>query len=75
MYIIATFFGDDTFTHIINTNKLEEKLKQEVESKIHNNPYVVFFGSDYFSSIQEGVVNGKSLFPIEIQAMIEIYLD
>lgn len=78
MYIIATFFGDYTFTHLINTNNLSKELKEDVESKVQNNSFSTFSGHEYFCKLQDGAVFsklGESIFPVEIVGMIEIYLD
>ncbi len=75
MYIVATFFGDDTFSHLIDTNKLNAALKVEIETKILSQRVFEFNGDNYFTDIQVGMVLPKSILPIIIEAMIDVYLD
>lgn len=75
MYILATFIGDDNFSHIISTNKLSSELKQEVESRVQRNPYSTFSGYDYFCELQKGVVEKGRQFPIEVFGLINVYLE
>jgi hypothetical protein len=75
MYITAQFHGDDDFSHLIDTNKLEESLKQEVETAVSQNRFAEFFGFKYFKAIQDGAIFGKENFPVTIQGMIDVYLD
>jgi hypothetical protein len=74
MYIIATFIGDDTFTHLIDTNKLEAIVKEDVETQVKGKRTNSFQG-DYFTKIQTGIVIDKYVFPVTIQGMIEVYLE
>jgi hypothetical protein len=74
MYIVATFIGDDTFTHLIDTNKLPEKLKNEIESKVLDNPNSTFDGDNHFCDIQEGVIPENSVYPLIIHGLITVHL-
>lgn len=75
MYIVATFIGDDTFSHLIDTNKLDEELKNEIESAVKRYANAGFEGYEYFSKVQDARVTNKEIFPVTIHGMINIYLE
>lgn len=75
MFIVATFYGDDTFTHIVDTNSLDSELKNEVESAMAKaNGFANFSGDDYYCDIQDGAV-APATFPLTISGMIDVYLE
>lgn len=73
MYIFATFYGDDNFSHIINTNKLEKSLKDEIERDILRSGKGAFSGYEYFDQISNAAI--KPSFPMTIDGMIDVYLE
>lgn len=75
MYIVATFISDDTFSHLIDTNKLNEELKNEIENAIQKYANAGFEGYEYFSNVQDARVDKKDIFPVTIHGMINIYLE
>lgn len=74
MFIIVEFVGDDRFTHIIDTNKLEPALKQDVEEKVKKDPYTNF-DSKYWNALQNGVIAGPGIFPVTIEGNTSVYID
>lgn len=73
MYIFATFYGDDNFSHVINTNKLEKKLKDEIEKDILRSGHSSYSGYEYFDEISNAAI--KPSFPMTIDGMIDVYLE
>jgi roadblock/LC7 domain-containing protein len=74
MFIIVEFAGDDHFTHIVDTNKLEPALKQDVETKVKNDPYANFTPK-YWKELQNAVIAGPGIFPVMIEGNTTVYID
>lgn len=75
MYIVATFIGDNTFSHLIDTQKLNEELKNEIENAVQKYENAGFEGYEYYSVLQDARINKKDIFPVTIHGMINIYLE
>lgn len=73
MYISATFRMDgDVVSRLIDTDKLEDSLKKEIE-RAATNGVDRFVGARYYDGIQEGAIKDGKVFPVTIHAIIDVY--
>lgn len=71
MYIFATFYGDDNFSHVINTNKLGKDLKEKIEKDILRSGHSSYSGYECFDEISNAAI--KPNFPMTVDGMIDVY--
>jgi hypothetical protein len=74
MLIIVEFVKHDRVTRIIDTNKLEFTLKDDVEEKVKKNPYINF-PDEYFDKLKKGIIDHPVVFPTMIDGHTMVYFD